>query len=66
MSIAPAEEDFIVGMIYARERMIRELLARNDSYLSPQQRAQLLSYLGIDENSSQQPCLPDKDAPNYI
>ena len=67
MSIAPSDEDYISEVICARQiRLLREMLAQYDGHLSPYQRAQLLSYLGIDENSSQQPCLPDKDAPNYI
>ncbi len=66
MTIAKAEEDYIRGMMYARERMVRELLVHYDSNLSPHQRAVLRDFLGLEENSSQQPRLPDKDAPNYI
>lgn len=66
MSIAPDEEDELKAVLYARARLVREMMGHYAGDLSPYQRAQLLNYLGIEENSSQQPCLPDKDAPNYI
>lgn len=65
MSIAPDEEDFFKAELYARARVVRELMAHS-GHLSPYQREQLLNYLGIEVNDSQPPCLPDKDAPNYI
>ena len=66
MSIVPSEEDLLRAELYARARLVREMMSHYAGDLSPYQRAQLLSFLGIEENSSQQPCLPDKDAPNYI
>lgn len=67
MSIAPDEEDELKAVLYFRAHIVQEMLSHYDGHnLSPYQRAQLLNYLGIEENGSQQPCLPDKDAPNYI
>lgn len=66
MSIAPDEEDFFKAELYARAQVMRELMAHYSGHLSPYQREQLLNYLGIEVNDSQLPCLPDKDAPNYI
>lgn len=66
MSIVPSEEDLLMAEIYTRARLVREMMNHYAGDLSPYQRAQLLNYLGIEENSSQQPRLPDKDAPNYI
>lgn len=62
MSIAPDEEDLFKAELYARAQVMRALMA----HYSPYQREQLLNYLGIEVNDSQPPCLPDKDAPNYI
>jgi len=67
MSIVPSEEDLLsLAELYTRARRLREMMNYYAGDLSPYQRAQLLNYLAIEENSSQQPCLPDKDAPNYI
>lgn len=66
MSIAPSEEDLLRAELYTRARLVREMMSHYAGDLSPYQRAELLSFLGIEVNDSQPPCLPDKDAPNYI